>query len=138
MTTSATLVATPGNKAAIAGWGLSGVLSALLLADAGMKLFVAQPVIDASMLLGWPADAATIRTLGLTLLIATVLYIVPRTAVIGAILLTGWMGGAIATHVRVADPLLTHTLFGVYLGVARGGGLWLRDARLRALIPLSN
>jgi hypothetical protein len=138
MTTSATLVATPGNKAAIAGWGLSGVLSALLLADAGMKLFVAQPVIDASMLLGWPADAATIRTLGLTLLIATVLYIVPRTAVIGAILLTGWMGGAIATHVRVADPLLTHTLFGVYLGVALWGGLWLRDARLRALIPLSN
>jgi hypothetical protein len=138
MTTSATLVATPGNKAAIAGWGLSGVLSALLLADAGMKLFVAQPVIDASMLLGWPADAATIRTLGLTLLIATVLYIVPRTAVIGAILLTGWMGGAIATHVRVADPLLTHTLFGVYLGVALWGGLWLRDARLRALIPFSN
>jgi hypothetical protein len=137
MTTSATLVATPGNKAAIAGWGLSGVLSALLLADAGMKLFVAQPVIDASMLLGWPADAATIRTLGLTLLIATVLYIVPRTAVIGAILLTGWMGGAIATHVRVADPLLTHTLFGVYLGVALWGALWLRDARLRALIPLA-
>jgi hypothetical protein len=138
MTSIATLAVAPGHRATIAGWSLGGVLSALLLVDAGMKLVVAQPVIDASLLLGWPADDATIRTLGLTLLVSTVLYILPRTAFIGAILLTGWMGGAIATHARVADPLFTHTLFGVYLGVALWSGLWLRDARLRALIPLSN
>jgi len=63
---------------------------------------------------------------------------VPRTAVLGAVILTGYMGGAIATHVRVGDPLLTHTLFGVYLGVALWAGLWLRDPRLRALMPFKD
>ena len=80
----------------------------------------------------------TIRTLGMTLLVSTALYLMPRTAFLGAILLTGWMGGAIATHVRVADPLFTHTLVGVYLGVALWGGLWLRDTRLRALLPFAS
>lgn len=100
-----------------------------------MKLFAVKAVAEASLQLGWPADAFTVRALGAILALSTVLYIVPRTAVLGAILLTGWMGGAIATHMRIADPLFTHTLFGVYLGVALWGGLWLRDARLRALIP---
>jgi hypothetical protein len=88
--------------------------------------------------MGWPTDVTTIRTLGTVLLISLVLYAVPRTAVLGAILLTGYLGGAVSAHVRVADPLFTHTLFGVYLGIAVWGALWLRDARLRALIPLSN
>jgi hypothetical protein len=65
-----------------------------------------------------------------------VLYIVPQTAVLGAILLTGFLGGAVATHLRVGSPLFTHVLFGVYLGVLLWGGLYLRDARLRALIPI--
>ena len=132
---SIALVTKPGRAAVRAGWCVSGLLAFLLLLDAGMKLLVVQPVIDGSVQLGWPADTLTIRTLGTILALSTVLYIVPCTAVIGAILLTGWMGGAIATHVRVADPLFTHTLFGVYLGVALWGGLWLRDARVRALIP---
>ena len=136
--TSIATAPTAGRRAFIAGWIVSGLLTALFLMDAGMKLAVMQIVVDGSQQMGWPADAGTIRTLGLVLAISTVLYAVPRTAFFGAILLTGYLGGAIATHVRVADPLFTHTLFGVYLGVALWGALWLRDTRLRALIPLSN
>jgi len=66
----------------------------------------------------------------------TALYAWPRTAVLGAVLLTGLMGGAIASHLRLGDPIFTHTLFGLYLGLLTWGGLYLRDARLRALIPL--
>jgi len=135
--TSIATTPTAGRRAFIAGWVVSGLLTALFLMDAGMKLAVMQIVVDGSQQLGWPADAGTVRMLGLILAISTVLYAVPRTAFLGAILLTGYLGGAIATHVRVADPLFTHTLFGVYLGVALWGALWLRDTRLRALIPLA-
>jgi hypothetical protein len=69
---------------------------------------------------------------------ATLLYAYPKTAVLGAILLTGYLGGAVATHVRVASPLFSHVLFGVYLGLFVWGGLYFRDARVRALIPLRN
>lgn len=68
------------------------------------------------------------------LLVCTLLYVSPRTAVLGAVLLTGYLGGAVATHMRVGSPLFTHTLFGVYLGVFVWG-LFLRDDRIRALIP---
>ena len=74
--------------------------------------------------------------LGILLLACTILYIVPKTSVLGAILLTGYLGGAIATHVRVSNPLFTHQLFPVYLGVLIWQGLWLRDARVRSLTPL--
>jgi len=113
------------------------VLVVLLLLDATMKLIPLQIVTDGSASLGWPADTTTIRTLGVILALATLLYAVPRTSVLGAVILTGYMGGAIATHVRVSDPLFTHTLFGVYLGVALWAGLWLRDPRLRALMPFA-
>jgi hypothetical protein len=75
------------------------------------------------------------RGLGLLLLLCTALYAWPRTAVLGAILLTGYLGGAVASHVRLGNPLFTHILFGVYLGIFAWGGLFLRDARLRALLP---
>jgi hypothetical protein len=78
----------------------------------------------------------TIRTLGTLLLVPTLLYTWPRTALLGAILVTGYLGGAIATHLRIGSPLLTHTLFGVYLALMVWGGLWLRSPRLRALLPL--
>jgi hypothetical protein len=68
--------------------------------------------------------------------VCTLLYAVPRTSVLGAILLTGLFGGAMATHLRVGSPLVSHLLFGLYLGLLMWGGLYLRDARLRALIPL--
>jgi len=73
--------------------------------------------------------------LGTLLLIPTLLYIWPRTAILGAILITAYLGGAVATHVRIGSPLFSHILFGVYLGVMLWGGLWLRDPRVRALIP---
>jgi len=82
------------------------------------------------------AGAAIARGLGLLLLACVVLYAVPRTAALGAILLTGYLGGAIATHLRVGDPLFTHVLFGVYVGVLLWLGLYLRDDRLRLLIPI--
>ncbi|TIV43849.1 MAG: DoxX family protein, partial [Mesorhizobium sp.] len=83
------------------------------------------------------ADADIARLIGIIGLISTALYALPRTSVLGAILLTAYMGGAISTHVRIGSPLFSHTLFGVYLGVILWGGLYLRDPRVRALIPFS-
>ena len=73
---------------------------------------------------------------GLILLACTILYAIPRTAVLGAILLTGFMGGAVASKIRIEDPLFSSILFGVYFGIILWAGLYLRDDRLRALIPL--
>ena len=116
---------------------LSGLVVAFLLVDAGTKLVAPQFAIDNSPPLGWELDIAIMRTLAVLLLIPTLLYIYPRTAVLGAILITGYLGGAIATHMRVESPLLTHTLFGVYLGLMVWGGLWLRSPALRAIFPLA-
>jgi hypothetical protein len=99
-----------------------------------MKLIPLNVVVEASEQLGIPAGLA--RTLGVLTLACTLLYAFPRTSVLGAILLTGYLGGAVASHLRVGDPLFTHVLFGVYLGVLIWGGLYLRDGRLRTLIPL--
>lgn len=117
------------------GWVMSGLVVAFLLMDSTMKLMALPIVIETSGALGFPgADMA--RGLGTLLLIYTLLYVAPQTAVLGAILLTGYLGGAVATHVRVGSPLFTHVLFGVYLGAMLWAGLYLRDARLRVLIPL--
>ena len=117
------------------GWVMSGLVIAFLLMDATMKLLALPVVLEAGAPLGF-AGADMARGLGTVLLICTLLYTMPRTAVLGAILLTGYLGGAVATHLRVGSPLFTHTLFGVYLGVMLWGGLYLRDSRLRALLPL--
>jgi hypothetical protein len=93
-------------------------------------------VIDTSRGLAWPVDPATLRMLGALLIVSTLLYAVPRTSVLGALLITAYLGGAIATHARIGSPLFSHTLFGVYLGVMAWAGLWLREPRLRALLPL--
>jgi hypothetical protein len=116
---------------------LSGMAIAFLVLDGVMKLVQPQVVIDATREIGWPVDPMTLAALGLILLAATALYVFPRTAVLGAILLTGYLGGAVASHARHADPLVTHDLFGVYLGLFVWGGLWFRDARVRSLIPFS-
>jgi len=105
-----------------------------LLMDASMKLADMEWVQQAAQQLGWPLTLD--RVLGVIDLACLILYAVPRTAVLGAILMTGLLGGAIAAHLRLLDPLFTHTLFGVYLGLLAWGGLWLRDERVRALIPL--
>ena len=100
-----------------------------------MKLLALPVVTQASAALGWPDDAGTARLLGALLLSITALYAVRRTSILGAILLTGYLGGAIASHVRIDSPLFSHTLFGLYLGLMLWGGLWLRDGRLRSLLP---
>lgn len=126
-----------GKGQSIAGYVLSGLVILFLLFDAGLKLVSPETAIKYSPPdLGWPLDVPTMTMLGLLLLIPTLLYIWPRTAILGAILITGYLGGAIATHVRIGSPLFSHCLFGVYLGLMLWGGLWLRDPRLRALIPL--
>ena len=116
------------------GWILSGLVLLFLLFDAFGKLILMPQVIEATQQIGYPADL--LRPLGIIILLCTALYAIPRTAVLGAILLTGFLGGAVASHLRLEDPLFTHVLFGVYVGVLAWGGLYLRDERVRAVIPL--
>lgn len=123
-------------KSIWAGRVLSGLVVAFLLFDGVIKLVPLQVVLDSVKQLGWPNDVDTARLLGLLTLGSTMVYAIPRTSVLGAILLTGYLGGAIATHVRIGSPLFTHILFGAYLGIMLWGGLWLRDPRLRALFPV--
>jgi hypothetical protein len=125
--------ASSSKKGRRAGAVLSGLAVAFLLFDSVMKLVKIQPVVEATEKLGYPE--ATARPLGLVLLACLALYVVRRTAVLGAVLLTGFLGGAIATHVRVEDPLFSHTLFPVYVAALVWGGLYLRDARVSALAP---
>ena len=120
----------------IAGWIVSGLVIAFLTLDFLMKLMAAPIVIETGAKIGLEGGADQARMLGIVLGASTLLYAVPQTAVLGAILLTGYLGGAVAIHVRVNDPLFTHVLFGVYLGVMAWGGLFLREPRLRTLIPL--
>jgi hypothetical protein len=133
MTHSAIETPVISNAALWTGRVLSGALIAFLVFDAVIKLVPLQVVIDTTAALGFPPELA--RTLGVLTLVCTVLYAWPRTAILGAILLTGYLGGAIAIHLRIGNPLFSHTLFGVYLGLMAWGGLYLRDPRLQALIP---
>ena len=113
------------------------IISALpvlfLLMDGVMKLFKPRVVVEATVQLGYPESV--IVGLGIVLITCTVLYIIPPTSVLGAILLTGYLGGAVATHVRVGEGLFP-VLFPVIVGVLIWGGLYLRDERVRTLIPL--
>jgi hypothetical protein len=113
---------------------LSGLVVLFLVPDGIIKFIKPAPVVETSAHLGLPLTLA--NTLGIILLLCTAIYAFPRTAVLGAILLTGYLGGAVATHLRVGDPLFSHILFPTYLGVLMWLGLYLRDSRLRALIPL--
>ena len=118
------------------GWALSGLAIAFLSLDAGGKLLAPEMMIANSPPLGIPPDPSFYRELGLVLTVCTAFYAWPRTAFLGAVLLTGYLGGAVATQLRAGSPLLSHTLFGVYLGLFVWGGLWLREPRLRSLFPL--
>ena len=128
----------PTARSVILGRVLSGVLVAFLVFDAAIKLVPLQVVTETMVALGYPADPGLARLLGVLTLLCTLLYVITRTSVLGAILLTGYLGGAMATHLRAGSPLFTHLLFGFYLGVIAWGGLWLRDPRLRSLIPLKD
>jgi len=124
----------PSKKARVAGLVASAIPALFLAMDASMKLLQVGPAMEGTQELGYPTSV--VFGLGLVQLACLVAYLVPRTAVLGAILWTGYLGGAIATHVRVEHPLFSHVLFPLYLGVLLWGGLWLRDVRLRALLPL--
>ena len=116
------------------GWAMSGLMIAFLIFDSVSKLVLERHVVEATTMIGYPLD--TIRPLGVICLVCTALYAIPRTSILGAILLTGYLGGAIASKVRIEDPLFSSVLFGVYFGILVWGGLYLRNQRLRALIPL--
>ena len=121
------------NPFARTGKFLSGLAAVLLALDSIGKLVRAQAVLDGTAQLGYSVD--TVVPLGVLLLACVVIYVVPRTAILGALLLTGYLGGAVATHVRVGNPLFTHILAPTYVAALIWGGLMLRDARLRALAP---
>ena len=127
--------AAPGSPGMLrAGRIVSGLTVAFLLFDSAMKVLMLPQATEGTAQLGYPVSA--VFGIGVVQLACVVLYLLPRTAVLGAVLLTGYLGGAVATHVRLDNPLLTHTLFPVYVGILVWGGLWLRERRLRALLPV--
>lgn len=127
-------VAPASKKGVWAGRILSGLAVAFLVFDSGMKLMRLPQALEGHAQLGYPESA--VRGIGVTLLACVVAYAIPRTAVLGAILLTGYLGGAVATHVRVGNPLFSHVLFPLYVAAMIWGGLFLREPRLRGLLPL--
>lgn len=130
----------PVNKrstvAARIGWGLSGLTILFMLFDSAGKLALERHVIAATTQIGYPI--ATIRPIGFILLVCTVLYAIPRTALLGSVLMTAYLGGAVASKVRIEDPLWGSILFGVYFGIVAWVGLYLREPRLRAFLSGAN
>ena len=114
------------------GYVMSAVPGLLMLLDGTMKIIKPAFVVDATVKLGYPESV--IVGLGIVVLVCTILYLIPRTAVLGAILLTGYLGGAVASHVRTEEGLVA-ILAPVVFGALFWGGLYLRDARIRALVP---
>jgi hypothetical protein len=114
---------------------LTGLFALFMLGASISPKLLRLPVAEETMAqLGWPAGYAF--TIGLIELACLVLYLVPRTALLGAVLMMGLLGGAMATQIRAGTPLFSHVLFSLYLGLFMWGGLWLRDGRLRALFPI--
>ncbi|QDC01297.1 DoxX family protein [Mesorhizobium sp. 8] len=117
------------------GYGLSGLFVLFMLGASVAPKLLGMPVAEETMAaLGWPAGYTV--PIGILELVLTLLYIVPRTSVLASVLFMGLFGGAMATQIRIGNPLFSHELFAVYLGVFMWGGLWLRDPALRALFPL--
>jgi DoxX-like family len=128
---------TPVSRPALwLGRVLSGLVILFMLVDGAIKL-VPWPVVTETMdRIGYGSSESLARCLGVITIVCTVLDTIPPTSILGAILLTGYLGGAIASHLRIGSPLFSHVLFGFYLGLMVWGGLWLRDRSLRRLIPL--
>ena len=131
----ASSAAEPISKAAFrTGIGLTAFVALFLTFDAVIKVLQLDIAVQATTALGYPAS--TIFWIGAIELVSLGLYLVPRTSVLGAVFLTGHLGGAIATHVRAGSPLASHTLFPIYVALLLWAGLYLREPRLRALVPL--
>ena len=125
--------ATRSTAALWMGRALSCIAALALFADSLGKLVEIQPVIDATMALGYPRQSVFLT--GVVLFTCVLVYVIPRTSVLGALLLTAYLGGAVATHVRVESPLFTHVLTPTYVAAFLWGGLLLRDRRLRQFLP---
>jgi hypothetical protein len=123
------------NKMLWTGRVLSGIAVLFLFMDGVTHVMNIAPVVDAMSRLGFPVTTAP--KIGVLELVLLVLYVVPRTALLGAILWMGILGGAVASHIRVGDPLFTHVLFGVYVGILLWLGLYLREPKLRGLLPVT-
>lgn len=125
-----------GRFVIIAGWILSALLVLFILgASVAPKLMGMNAAIEPLTVVGWPIKYMVL--IGCIELACMVLFAIPRTALLGAILMTGLLGAALAANLRVDNPLYSHTLFSIYFGVAMWGALWLRDPRIRDLFPLS-
>jgi hypothetical protein len=113
---------------------MSGLLVAFLAFDTVIKL-IRLPIVAETMVgLGWPPESGF--ALGVLEAAILILYVIPRTSVLGAVLMTGLLGGAMATHIRIGSPLFSHVLFGLYMGLFAWIGLWLRNPKVRELLPL--
>ena len=122
----------PASKGSLWGGRILGILPCLLLLMSAAMKFIQPTGFDEGLThLGWSSDKMT--AIGVVEIACVVIYLIPRTSVLGAILITAYMGGAIATHVRVGDPFWVQIL----IGMAVWGGLWLRDARLKQLLPIT-
>ena len=129
---------TEQRKATVGTWigrVMSGlVIAFMLMASVFPKLFLRELAVESMQQLGW--NAKHLLVIAVLELVGTILYAIPRTAALGAVLLTGLLGGAVATHLRIDNPLFSHTVFPLYVGLLMWGGLWLRNAQVRALLPL--
>jgi len=123
-------------KRSWAGIIVSALPILFLLMDAGMKLAKLDFVVTATVALGY--NESVIIPIGIVLLVCTILYVIPATAIFGAVLLTAYLGGAVATHVRLGNSLFGNLLFPVYIGIMLWLGLYLRETRLRALVPFKS
>ena len=113
---------------------VSGLVVVAMLFDASIKILRLPAAVEGAVQVGYPANV--VLPIGIVLLVCVILYAIPRTSILGAILLTGYLGGAVATNVRISSPLLSYGLVPAYIGVLAWGGLFLRDDLLRQLIPL--
>lgn len=133
MTTTTTPTTEPRTAARV-GWVLTGLLALFLIFDIVGKLLNVQQVKDATVELGLREEMTPV--IGVVLLVCLVLYVVPRTAFLGAVLLTGYLGGAVLTNWRVDKPLFSTVLFAVYIGILAWGALYLRDPKVRRVMPI--
>jgi len=118
-----------------AGWALTGLFSLFILGASVFPKLSGMPVAEETMVqLGWPSGY--VLMIGVIELGCLILYLVPRTSLLGAVLFMGLFGGAMATQIRAESPLYSHILFSLYLGVAMWGGLWLRSPWLRRVFPI--
>ena len=122
----------PSRRAVITGRILTGIVALLLTLDAGIKLVRAKAAVEGSAQLGFTPDQVFV--IGVIAAVCLVLYLIPRTAPLGAVLWTGYFGGAIVTHFRLGNPLFTHVLFPIYVSILIWGSLYLRDPRVRAVV----